>query len=104
MGEAEEFPLRERFGYRELQLHLAVVVRDELREKEGGFVQIFTGCDGTEIRTFWLWCRCFAPLPRYGLLSQTSIHIINLSQSQRCRSGRCLCHIKSHRPCHSCFG
>ncbi len=49
MREAEEAPAREGLGHGELELHLAVFVGDELREKEGAFVEIFARGDFAEI-------------------------------------------------------
>jgi len=104
MREAEEFPLRERFGHRELELHLAVVVRNQLREKEGRLVQILSGRDGTEVRAFGLWRWCSAAFGNLRMLSKISLYIF-VPQSQPGRfSGRCLRHIESHRPCHRGFG
>ena len=47
--EAEEAPAREGLGHGEFELHLAVFVGDELREKEGAFVEILACGDFAEV-------------------------------------------------------
>ncbi len=45
MGECPEFPARQRLGHREFQDHIALRIGAELREKEGGFIEIGTNLD-----------------------------------------------------------
>ena len=49
MGEAEEFPLSQRFRHRELDFHHAVIVCEQVWEEERGLVEILARSDLAEV-------------------------------------------------------
>jgi len=52
VNERHKLPLRQRFGHGELEFDHTVLIRDQLREEEGRFVQVFSRRDLAEIRTW----------------------------------------------------